>query len=878
MNTEPSEPITAKPTIATRVAAGLEAGGARDEAIFPSPTPFGNVHLAHVLEGDQRRAVINRTGANINRQELYVYRAAGGADIYAIERFVYPDGSKMFLPLRCLGPNTDGKAMYDQTALPGLRPLYNLNLIAARPEAPLLFCEGEKAADAAARLFPDMIATTWPGGAAATAKADWRDAANRSVILWPDNDKPGQDAMQKVAIRLLDLGCTVRLVEVPAAYPPKWDLADPVPANVPAHHAPAALLAAARPFTAADVVAKPKVVPTNPTEAGSGPGEIARGFHAARFLTSAGVRDYTGYPDWFDLMCAAKNTYGDGGFSEFVTLSNEFGGTDTDEQFRRHWDGIAERPEGERKTMATFFKQAIEAGWQDPTKEDASGGGGGDRGSRADPASVVLEQSAEAGDVLWADQHGKAHVSMLVEGTDGVQRVVHARVGGKRHKGAASRRYRAANKNKVLSAEQEKRAMMLLEHEAIEGGVVYESANRAALHNGSVYVDLGRTDNKAVRVAPDGWTVVSETPVRFVRGSRGELPLPVAGGALADFERHLNLDQADVIRAVAFVIGALAPLPSFPILLIEGRQGTAKSTIGDMLVLLCDPPHGAKGARLTMPRGDQNLLVHASGVRVVFIDNISDISTAEADSLCRLATGGGTSTRQLYSDDSEHTANAVRPTVITCIGTPTGRGDFLDRCIRVTAQPITVRRTEEAVLNAFEADRPKMLGFVLEAMAAALRNKPDLIARAEVGELKLTRMADFALFVEGAAEVLGIKVGEFSAELSDEAATMQAEAALGDPLGETIAKYFSAGKRERTVLEGHATEVLDILRPMLPDPSVLPASNKLKGALRRIEPGLADLGISVEVVEPQMGTRNRKTAYRLVAADDFQAVGEVVPF
>jgi hypothetical protein len=876
MTTELPETNTAEPTIAERVAAGRDAGRAGDDAIFPSPTPFDKLQLAHVLEGAQRRGVYARTGANLKRQELYVYRAADGADIYAIERFVYPDGSKMFLPLRCLGSTADGKIMCDQTALPGLRPLYNLDLIAAQPDAPLLFCEGEKAADAAARVFPNMVATTWPGGANATAKADWRDAANRTVVLWPDHDKPGQDAMQKAAVRLLDLGCTVRMVEVPAAYPEKWDLADPVPDGVPAEHAPAALLAAARAFTAADLVAKPKAASIKQTEAGSGPGEVARGFHAARFLKSAGLRDYTGYSDWFDLMCAAKNTYGDAGFAEFVALSNEFGGTDTDEQFRRKWDGIAERPEGERKTMATFFKQAIEAGWQDPTKDSA--GGSGERGSRADPASVVLEQSAEAGDVLWADQHGKAHVSMLVEDTDGVQRIVHARVGGKRHKGAVSRRYRAANKNKVLSAEQEKRAMLLLEHDAIEGGVVHESANRAAVYNDSVYVDLGRTDNKAVRVAPDGWTVVSETPVRFVRGSRGELPLPAAGGALTDFERHLNLDQSDVIRAVAFIVGALAPLPSFPILLVEGRQGTAKSTIGDMLVLLCDPPHGAKGARITMPRGDQNLLVHASGVRVVYIDNSSDISTAEADSLCRLATGGGTSTRQLYSDDSEHTANAVRPTVITCIGTPTGRGDFLDRCVRVTAQPIAVRRTEEAVLTAFETDRPKMLGFVFDAMSAALRNKPDLVARAEAGELKLVRMADFALWVEGAAEVFGLEVGAFSAGLSDEAATLQAEGALGDPLGETIARYFSAGNRERTVLEGHATEVLDVLRSLLPDPSDLPASNKLKGALRRIEPGLGDLGITVEVREPQKGTRNRKTWYRLTADEGFQAIGEKLPF
>ena len=39
-------------------------------------------------------------------------------------------------------------------ALPSPRPLYNLDSLAASPEAPIVICEGEKAADAAARIFP----------------------------------------------------------------------------------------------------------------------------------------------------------------------------------------------------------------------------------------------------------------------------------------------------------------------------------------------------------------------------------------------------------------------------------------------------------------------------------------------------------------------------------------------------------------------------------------------------------------------------------------------------------------------------------------------------------------------------------------------------
>jgi hypothetical protein len=868
------------PTINERVAIGRAQRTVADGAIVPPPHPFAKIPIPQALVKGEQAAMGHRIAEGYKAAGLHTYKDEDGTEMFAVQRYDHPDGRKLFLPLRCLGPDSDGRTRYSQTAVEAPRPLYNLDQIASRGEAVLLFCEGEKAADAAGRLFSDMVATTWPNGATAVGTVDVRDVAGRIAFLWPDNDDVGRKAMQQMAAKLTAAGAIVRNISLPPCYPDKWDLADEVPDGIPREHQPAALLAAAwqsDPFTpglAKTSNSAGQGKPTAPPEGGGG--DIARGFHAARFLKTAGIRDYAGYADWFDLMCAAKNTYGDAAFGEFVTLSNEFGGTDTDEQFRRKWDGIDARPGGARKTMATFFKEAIEAGWQDPAKEGA--GGVGERGGRSDPASLVLEQSAEAGDALWTNQHGKAHVTMLVQGADGNARTVHARVGGKRHKGAVSLRYRAANKNKVLSAEQEKRAMLLLEHDAREGGIVHESANRAALHEGCIYVDLGRTDNKLARISAEGWTITENADVRFVRGSRGELPLPLPGGTLADFERHLNLNARDVVRVVAFVLGALAPLASFPILLIEGRQGTAKSTIGDMVLLLCDPPHGAKGARLTMPRGEQNLLVHASGVRVVYVDNVSDVSSAEADSLCRLATGGGTSARQHYSDEDEVQLNAVRPTVVTCIGTPTGRGDFLDRCIRVTAQPIALRRTEEAVHRAFEADRPKMLGFVFDALASALRNKPNLDAQVEAGELRLVRMADFALYVEGAAEHLGLEVGAFSSTLADEAAYMQAEGALGDPLGEVIARFFSAAGGTRTVLEGHATEVLDVLRGCMLDPPDLPASNKLKGALRRIEPGLADLCITVEVGEPHKGTRNRKTWYRIAAGEGFQRIGEELPF
>jgi len=108
-------------------------------------------------------------------------------------------------------------------APPAPRPLYW-----ARREltAEVLITEGEKAADAAAELFPSHAVVTWPSGCKAIDKSDWQPLRGRACVLWPDADDVGRQAMAKLAGRLLALGCTVRVVAVPSDLPPGWDLAD----------------------------------------------------------------------------------------------------------------------------------------------------------------------------------------------------------------------------------------------------------------------------------------------------------------------------------------------------------------------------------------------------------------------------------------------------------------------------------------------------------------------------------------------------------------------------------------------------------------------------------------------------------------------------
>jgi hypothetical protein len=109
--------------------------------------------------------------------QVWRYDNAEGALLYAVLRFDTPNGKKQVLPFTC------GAEEWEYKAPPALRPIYNLPGLAARPDAPVLVVEGEKAADAAAALFPDFVVTTWQGGCNATGKADWSLLRGRRVIV-----------------------------------------------------------------------------------------------------------------------------------------------------------------------------------------------------------------------------------------------------------------------------------------------------------------------------------------------------------------------------------------------------------------------------------------------------------------------------------------------------------------------------------------------------------------------------------------------------------------------------------------------------------------------------------------------------------------------
>lgn len=172
-----------------------------------SPTPWKATH----------ECVHSSFGKPSNRWQ---YLNEQGKLIGYVARYETAGGKKQFCPWTFNGQDWVAKKW------PSYQPFYGMDILAARPHDPVLIVEGEKACDAARRICGDeYVCITWPGGANAFEGPDWSMLADRNVLLWPDADKPGTDAMAKVRELISSTVTNIAVLDV-SSFPEKWDAAD----------------------------------------------------------------------------------------------------------------------------------------------------------------------------------------------------------------------------------------------------------------------------------------------------------------------------------------------------------------------------------------------------------------------------------------------------------------------------------------------------------------------------------------------------------------------------------------------------------------------------------------------------------------------------
>jgi Toprim-like len=392
------------------------------------------------------------------------------------------------------------------------------------------------------------------------------------------------------------------------------------------------------------------------------------------------------------------------------------------------------------------------------------------------------------------------------------------------------------------SSEAMQAALGVLEARAQFDAPGHEVHVRVAGHDECIYIDLADRDWRAIEIDQSGWRIVNNPPVYFRRSSGMKpLPEPVTGGSLNhDLRPLLNVKtDHEFVLNVAWLLAALRPCGPYPIEALTGELGSAKSMRSNFLRALIDPNSVPLRAP---PRSEHDVFIAARNGHVLAYDNASGLPDWLSDTLCRLATGGGFSTRELYTDQDEVLFGSKRPIILNGIDDIATRPDLADRCIVQTPPAISEnkRELETELWAKFEQKRPRILGALLTAVSHGLKTLPDVKLD------RKPRMADFAQWVtacEGALWAKGTFMAAYTGNIEEAIETVlendQVAAVLRTYIDMEPDGFTGTAADFLNALNAVASETQQNTRGWPKSPAVLAKT------LRRIAPPLRKIGIDV---------------------------------
>ena len=399
------------------------------------------------------------------------------------------------------------------------------------------------------------------------------------------------------------------------------------------------------------------------------------------------------------------------------------------------------------------------------------------------------------------------------------------------------------------------------------------------------YYDLTNSNWSTVKITPEGWTIENNPPILFRRYAN-QLPqvTPISTSITSSPSSFLTMDDKDdtildkfidllnvkdkdnKLLLKCYIISLFIPGISKPILMLHGEQGSAKTTLQELIKMLVDP---SIVKTLTFPRDINELVQQLSHNYIAYYDNISVIKEQISNALCRAVTGTGFSKRQLYTDDDDIIYFFLRCIGFNGINLAATKADLLDRGIIIQLERIQKekRRKIEDIWKDFEILRPHLLEYIFDILVKVLQIKQKGGIKISNG---LNRMADFEEYAEIIARCMGYQEGEFFRVYQDNISVQIDEAIQANPLSMAVMELMddTATELDKTPTELHI-ELNGVAETKLnlniQKIKAWPKSpNQLSRRLTEAQTVLREKGIEIERYKDEKG--NRKIKIRRVSS------------
>jgi len=294
----------------------------------------------------------------------------------------------------------------------------------------------------------------------------------------------------------------------------------------------------------------------------------------------------------------------------------------------------------------------------------------------------------------------------------------------------------------------------------------------------TIHVNLG--EGKQAILTPQGWRVVNDgdTDVLFRKpAGQGPLPVPVTGGSLNDLRPFINhAGDEQFVLIAGFIVATFGGGP-YLFLVLNGEQGSAKSTATRLVVALTDP---CGGDNMQLPNDIRNLFVTVREHHVLPCENVSHISREISNAACSISTGTTFYHRGMGKDKERTVFRGYGALVMNGIEDFAKAPDLRSRCIILNLPRITQRKDEKTLRAEFEQARPRILGAIFDAVCAGLANEDNVTLTTE------PRMMDAVKFITAAEHGAPWPVGTFEKAYQTNQSDSQGAALAGSHVAVAI--------------------------------------------------------------------------------------------
>ena len=413
-------------------------------------------------------------------------------------------------------------------------------------------------------------------------------------------------------------------------------------------------------------------------------------------------------------------------------------------------------------------------------------------------------------------------------------------------------------------------AINILEAIALFEGSMHTLYNRVAPAEDGFWIDMSDDKWRAIKVTAQGWQIVDNPPILFKRHSH-QKPLvePKSNGDPKAFLDFINIKKGDEntkLLLLCTVISYLIPMIPHIIIIGYGIQGSGKTFFFKIARSVIDP---SAVEVLTLPRDERERVQQLDHHWCAFYDNVTRLPSWMSDTLCRAATGGGFTKRELYTNDSDIIYNFKRCVGLNGINIAAQRGDLLDRSLLVGFEniPKEKRKTEAYLLKELEKCKPEILGGFLDTLVKAIEIYPS------VDPKELFRMADFTRWGIAIAMALGYRKEDFRNAYEAKVKMQIEEAAHASPLATVLLDFMTLHQN----WEGTPTQLFKALANHAKDNVGISTRQKawpkaphiLVRQLNELIPALKELALEV--------TTRRTGAARRIEINSVTSVTSVTP-